>query len=240
MRARGEGPAPAVGTRQPVRHNALVTTERRAEDGSVAGEDGVRRCPWAVAPGVLRDYHDTEWGLPVRGERALFERLCLEGFQAGLSWLTILNKRAAFREVFHDFDVEAVAAMTDADLAAAMADARIVRNRMKLEAARRNARATVELRADGGLEALVAHYRPVVTPVPRTPQEVPTVSSESGALSKALRKRGFGFVGPTTMHALMEAIGMVDTHLVGCFRRGCRELRGAAGAPVTGAPSPMP
>jgi DNA-3-methyladenine glycosylase I len=156
----------------------------------------------------------------VHGETALFERLCLEGFQAGLSWLTILNKRPAFREVFHGFDVDAVAAMTDDDLEALMADARIVRNRAKIEATRRNARAAVALRDDGGLEDFVAGYRPEATPAPRTAAEVPATSAESVALSKALRKRGFGFVGPTTVFALMEATGMVDTHLVGCFRRG--------------------
>lgn len=184
------------------------------------GDDGVRRCPWAAAPGLLRDYHDTEWGLPVHGETALFERLCLEGFQAGLSWRTILAKRPAFREVFHGFDVDAVAAMADDDLEALMADARIVRNRAKIKATRRNARATVELRGDGGLEQLVAGHRPEATPAPRVPDELPTTSPESVALSKALRRRGFGFVGPTTVFALMEATGMVDTHLVRCFRRG--------------------
>ncbi|HET8602720.1 MAG TPA: DNA-3-methyladenine glycosylase I [Marmoricola sp.] len=189
-------------------------------DGAVPCEDGVRRCTWGSVPGVLRDYHDTEWGLPVRGESALFERLCLEGFQAGLSWLTILNKRAAFREVFHGFDVDAVAAMTDAQLEAALGDARIVRNRAKVEATRRNARAAVALRADGGLEALVAGFQPAETPRPRTPAEVPTTSAASVALSRELRRRGFGFVGPTTVHALMEATGMVDTHLLDCFRRG--------------------
>jgi DNA-3-methyladenine glycosylase I len=191
-----------------------------AVDGAVECEDGVRRCTWGSVPGVLRDYHDREWGLPVRGESALFERLCLEGFQAGLSWLTILNKREAFREVFHRFDVDRVAAMTDADLAGALADARIVRNRAKVEATRRNARATVAMRDDGGLEAFVASFQPEQTPRPRTPEEVPSTSPESVALSRALRKHGFGFVGPTTMHALMEATGMVDTHLLGCFRRG--------------------
>lgn len=191
-----------------------------AVDGAVQCEDGVRRCTWGSVPGVLRDYHDREWGLPVRGEAALFERMCLEGFQAGLSWLTILNKREAFREVFHRFDVDRVAAMTDADLADALTDARIVRNRAKVEATRRNARAAAALRDDGGLEAFVASFQPLETPRPRTPEEVPSTSPESVALSRALRKRGFGFVGPTTMHALMEATGMVDTHLLGCFRRG--------------------
>jgi DNA-3-methyladenine glycosylase I len=186
---------------------------------AVAGDDGVLRCPWGTAA-ALRDYHDTEWGLPVAGESALFERLCLEGFQAGLSWLTILNKRARYREVFHAFDVDRVAAMTDADLDRLMTDPGIVRNRAKLEAARKNARATISLRADGGLEAFVEGFAPTETPAPRDTSELPGLSPESVALSKALKRRGFGFVGPTTMYALMEATGIVDTHLVGCFRRG--------------------
>jgi DNA-3-methyladenine glycosylase I len=189
-------------------------------DGTVLGEDGVRRCPWAAAPGTMRDYHDTEWGVPVSGEQGLFERMCLEGFQAGLSWSTILNKRDRFREVFHGFDVGQVAAMTDADVERLMADTGIVRNRAKIEATRKNATAAIELRDDGGLEAFVEQFRPERDPEPTVPAEVPTTSAESIALSKALRKRGFGFVGPTTMHALMEATGLVDTHLVGCHRRG--------------------
>jgi len=186
---------------------------------AVAGDDGLLRCPWGTSA-ALRDYHDTEWGLPVAGEAALFERLSLEGFQAGLSWLTILNKRDRYREVFHGFDVDRVAAMTDAELEGLMTDPGIVRNRAKLEAARKNARATIELRADGGLEAFVESFAPAVTPVPTDTSELPGLSPESVALSKALKKRGFGFVGPTTMYALMEATGIVDTHLTGCFRRG--------------------
>ena len=186
---------------------------------AVTGDDGVARCPWGNA-GVLRDYHDSEWGLPVAGESALFERLCLEGFQAGLSWLTILNKRERYREVFHGFDVDAVAAMTDDDVERLMADPGIVRNRAKIEAARKNARSTVVLRADGGLEAFVEGFAPEQTPAPVDTSELPGSSPESVALSKALKKRGFGFVGPTTMYALMEATGIVDTHLTGCFRRG--------------------
>jgi DNA-3-methyladenine glycosylase I len=178
-------------------------------DGTVLGEDGVARCPWAGPPGTMRDYHDTEWGVPVHGEHALFERLCLEGFQAGLSWSTILNKRDRFREVFHGFDVERL-----------LSDTGIIRNRAKIEATRKNALATIALRADGGLEAFVEQFRPEADPEPRVAAEVPTTSAESVALSKALRKHGFGFVGPTTMHALMEATGLVDTHLVGCHRRG--------------------
>ena len=189
-------------------------------DGAVVGDDGVARCPWAGAPGTMRDYHDTEWGVPVRGEQGLFERMCLEGFQAGLSWSTILNKRDRFREVFHGFDVDQVAAMTDAEVERLLTDTGIVRNRAKIEATRKNAAATIALRDDGGLEAFVESFRPERDPEPRVPAEVPTTSPESVALSKTLRKRGFGFVGPTTIHALMEATGLVDTHLVGCHRRG--------------------
>ena len=168
----------------------------------------------------MRDYHDTEWGVPVRDERGLFERLSLEAFQAGLSWSTILNKRDRFREVFHDFDVDRVSAMTDSDLDALMTDAGIVRNRAKIQVTRKNALATVALRDEGGLETFVASFAPEHDPEPESAADVPATSPESKALSKALLKRGFGFVGPTTMHALMEATGLVDTHLVGCHRRG--------------------
>lgn len=189
-------------------------------DGTVQGEDGIARCPWASRSGTMRDYHDTEWGVPVRDERGLFERLVLEGFQAGLSWSTILNKRERFREVFHGFEVERVAAMTEADVERLLTDTGIVRNRAKIEATRRNAHATIVLRDDGGLGRLVEGFRPETDPQPRTASEVPTTSPESAALSKALRECGFRFVGPTTMHALMEATGLVDTHLLGCHRRG--------------------
>lgn len=188
--------------------------------GPVPGADGRPRCPWGGRPGVLQDYHDTEWGLPVDGEHGLFERMTLEGFQSGLSWLTILNKRPRFRDAFAGFDVDRVAAMGEPEVEALLQDAGIVRHRGKIEATLRNARATVALRADGGLEQLVARHRPAATPRPRTTGELPTTSPESVALSKALKKRGFAFVGPTTAFALMEATGMVDTHLVGCFRRG--------------------
>jgi DNA-3-methyladenine glycosylase I len=185
----------------------------------VVGGDGVARCPWGDVP-ALRDYHDTEWGVPVHGETAVFERLCLEGFQAGLSWLTILNKRERYREVFGGFEVDRVAALTDEDVERLMADPGIVRNRAKIEAARRNARATITLRGDGGLEHFIARFVPESTPTPTDTTDLPGSSAESLALSKALKKRGFAFVGPTTMYALMEATGLVDTHLVDCFRRG--------------------
>lgn len=188
--------------------------------GPVIGDDGIARCPWGSTLGVLRSYHDEEWGRPVAGESALFERLSLEGAQAGLSWLTILNKRENYRRVFHAFDVDKAAAMTDGALEKALADPGIVRNRGKVTSVRRNARAAQELRADGGLEAFVESFAPTATPKPRRTGEMPTTSPESVALSKALKKRGFSFVGPTTMFALMEATGIVDTHLIGCFRRG--------------------
>jgi DNA-3-methyladenine glycosylase I len=187
---------------------------------TVVGEDGVARCPWGSRPGVLRDYHDVEWGVPLNGENAMFERLCLEGAQAGLSWLTILNKRENYRRIFRGFDVDAVAAMTDDDLAAALLDPGIVRNRGKVASVRKNAVATIELRTDGGLEAFIETYAPNKTPAPATTEAMPTTGPEALALSKALKKRGFAFVGPTTMFALMEASGIVDTHLTGCFRRG--------------------
>ncbi len=187
--------------------------------GPVVGEDGIARCPWGSS-GVLRAYHDDEWGRPVVGEAALFERLSLEGAQAGLSWLTILNKREGYRAAFHGFDVDACAALTDAELDALMAEPGIVRNRAKISSVRQNARACLELRADGGLEAFVESFAPTRTPAPARTSQLPTTSAESMALSKALKKRGFGFVGPTTMFALMEATGIVDTHLTGCYRRG--------------------
>jgi DNA-3-methyladenine glycosylase I len=188
--------------------------------GVVMGEDGVARCPWAGGPGVMRDYHDTEWGVGVTGEAAYLERLTLEAFQSGLSWATILHKRPAFREVFHGFDADAVAAFGRDDVERLMGDARIVRNRRKIEAAVVNARATVALREDGGLERFVLGYRPERPPAPVSTEELATTSDESRALSKELKRRGFAFVGPTTMFALMEAIGVFDPHLVGCHRRG--------------------
>ncbi|CAN5695385.1 DNA-3-methyladenine glycosylase I [soil metagenome] len=189
--------------------------------GVITGVDGLARTPWATTHPLLLEYYDTEWGMPVDGEQALFERISLEGFQAGLSWLTILQKRPAFREVFFDFDPDRVAALTDDDLEQLLTDVRLVRNRQKVFATRANARATIALRSDEELEALVWSFKPLQTPVPCCQEEVPTSSEESIALSKELRKRGFSFVGPTTMYALMEAIGMVDTHLVGSHRRGC-------------------
>jgi DNA-3-methyladenine glycosylase I len=190
--------------------------------GPIVGEDGKVRCPWAGGPGVMRDYHDREWGRRVKGESTYLERLTLEAFQSGLSWSTILNKREAFREVFHGFDAERIAEFGPDDEARLMQDARIVRNRAKISAAILNARATLALRDDGGLEKLVLSFAPKPPPSPETTEQMQTSSAESIALSKALKKRGFAFVGPTTMYALMEAIGIFDPHLVGCYRRGKR------------------
>lgn len=186
----------------------------------VLGDDGLARPRWAARDPLLRDYYDTEWGMPVRDERGLFERLSLEAFQSGLSWATILRKREAFREAFAGFDPEAVAGFGESDVARLLADAAIVRNRRKIEATIGNAAATCALREHGGLAELVWSFRPAETPRPLRHAEVPTTSPESVALSRELKRRGFAFVGPTTMFALMEAVGLVDTHLVGSHRRG--------------------
>ncbi len=188
--------------------------------GPVIGDDGLARCPWAAGDPVNREYHDTEWGMRVEGEPAHLERLTLEAFQSGLSWLTILNKRTAFREVFADFDADVIAGFDERDVERLMGQPRIVRNRRKIDAAISNARATVALRGQGGLVGFLWSYRPPQTPRPVDTAEVETTSPESLAMSKALKKVGFAHVGPTTMYALMEAIGMVDDHLVGCHRRG--------------------
>ncbi|WP_307807943.1 DNA-3-methyladenine glycosylase I [Nocardioides xinjiangensis] len=166
-------------------------------------------------------YHDTEWGMRVSGESAHLERLTLEAFQSGLSWRTILDKRDNFRAAFAGFDADVVAAYGPDDVERLMADAGIVRNLRKVQAAITNARATVAIRDRGGLETFIWSFRPEPGPAPRTTADVPTTSPESVALSKALKRAGFAHVGPTTMHALMEAIGLVDDHLEGCHRRGC-------------------
>ena len=190
----------------------------------VVDDDGLARPVWAAADPLLREYYDTEWGMPVRDERGVFERLSLEAFQSGLSWATILRKRPAFRDAFSGFDPDAVAGFRDEDVDRLLDDARIVRNRAKILATITNAHATLRLREasdiDGGLAGLVWSYRPDETPRPYRLADVPTQSPQSAALSRELKRRGFRFVGPTTMHALMEAIGIIDTHLVGSHRRG--------------------
>jgi DNA-3-methyladenine glycosylase I len=188
--------------------------------GVTVGDDGLARPAWASADPLMREYYDTEWGMPVRDEAGLYERITLEGFQSGLSWATILRKRPAFRSAFDGFDPDVVAAYGDTDVDKLLGDAGIVRNGAKIRAAIGNARATVALREEGGLVDFVWSFAPGQTPAPRAFDEIPTTSTESVALSKALKKRGFSFVGPTTMHALMEAIGIIDTHLVDSHRRG--------------------
>ncbi|MFM6851983.1 MAG: DNA-3-methyladenine glycosylase I [Terrabacter sp.] len=187
---------------------------------TVVGADGLARPTWASVDPLLMEYYDTEWGMPVRDERGLYERICLEGFQSGLSWATILRKRPNFRAAFADFDPDVVAAYTDRDVERLLGDAGIIRHRSKIPATITNARATIALRDEGGLVDFVWAFRPADTPRPNDHSEVPTVSDESKALSKALRKKGFAFVGPTTMYALMEAVGIVDTHLLTSHRRG--------------------
>jgi DNA-3-methyladenine glycosylase I len=193
-----------------------------SDQGVVVGDDGLARPVWASVDPLLRAYYDTEWGMPVRDERGMFERLSLEAFQSGLSWATILRKRPAFRTAFDGFDPEVVAGYGEVEVERLMADAGIVRNRAKVLATVTNARATVRLRddPDGDLAAFVWSFRPDETPRPRTLAEVPTTSPESLSLSRALKRKGFVFVGPTTMYALMEAVGIVDTHLLASHRRG--------------------
>jgi DNA-3-methyladenine glycosylase I len=181
----------------------------------VIGADGLARCAWGASTADYSVYHDTEWGRPLRGDDALYERLTLEAFQSGLSWLTILRKRPAFRLAFDEFRIEKVAGYGEADIARLLADAGIVRNRAKIEAAIANARAALEL--PDGLSALLWSYAPPPRAArPTSFAEVPALTPESTALAKALKKRGFRFVGPTTAYALMQATGMVDDHLAGC------------------------
>lgn len=188
--------------------------------GTIIGADGLHRPPWAAKDPLLMDYYDTEWGMPVHSEDGVFERLSLEVFQAGLSWATILRKREAFREVFHAFNPDVVAAFTEDDVAALLNDTRIVRNERKIRSTITNAAATVRLREAGGLAKLVWSFQPANTPAPKTVADIPTQSLESAALAKELKRHGFTFVGPVSMFALMEAIGIIDTHLVTSHRRG--------------------
>ncbi|RHW28203.1 DNA-3-methyladenine glycosylase I [Nocardioides immobilis] len=181
---------------------------------AVIGEDGVPRCGWAGGPGPMRDYHDDEWGRPVTGESAYFERMTLEAFQSGLSWATILAKRDAFREVFAGFEADVVAAYDDADVERLMNEPRIVRNRSKILATIQNARATLAQREHDGLEELILGFAPSAPSAADA-----TISPESVALAKELKRRGFAFVGPTTAFALMQALGLFDPHVPGCFRQ---------------------
>ena len=186
--------------------------------GAVAGPDGKLRCPWGLSAPDYLGYHDEEWGRPVRDDAGIFERLCLEAFMSGLSWLTILRKRENFRAAFDGFDMKAVAAYGEDDVARLLADAGIVRNRAKIRAAITNAGAALAVEA--GLAALVWSYAPQQpAPAPATLDDLPSASAEAKALSRELKRRGFAFTGPVTMYSTMQACGVVDDHLAGCFRR---------------------
>lgn len=187
----------------------------------VVGSDGVARCGWVGDDPEYARYHDEEWGRPLHGDRALFEKISLEAFQAGLSWITILRRRPGFRAAFEGFDPAEIATWDEARVEVLMADERIIRNRAKIVATIGNARAALDLAAEhpGGLDALIwshAPARPAARPTSLT--ELPAITAESTALSAELRRRGFRFVGPTTMYALMQSAGLVDDHLVGCHR----------------------
>ncbi|UZX26504.1 DNA-3-methyladenine glycosylase I [Streptomyces tanashiensis] len=187
----------------------------------MAGPDGRLRCPWGLSTEDYVAYHDEEWGRPVHGDDALFERLCLEAFQSGLSWITILRRREGFRRAFAGFEIASVAAFGDADRERLLADEGIIRNRAKVDATLANAKLLAEW-SPGELDALIWSHAPdaATRPTPRTLADVPAVTDESTALSKALKKRGLRFIGPTTAYALMQACGLVDDHLAGCVARG--------------------
>jgi DNA-3-methyladenine glycosylase I len=190
-----------------------------------AGPDGRPRCRWATSAPEYVAYHDTEWGRPVTDDRGLYERLCLEAFESGLSWLTILRKREAFRSAFAGFEIERVAGFGDRDVERLLGDAGIVRNRAKIDAAIANARAAAELREGGdSLRELIWSFAPRGRRrAPRSYADVPAQTEESGALARELKSRGFRFVGPTTAYALMQACGLVNDHLAGCAVRGSVE-----------------
>ena len=183
---------------------------------ALPGPDGRLRCPWALASEDYRAYHDTEWGRSVNGEAALFERLSLEGFQSGLSWITILRKREAFRRAFAGFDPHAVARFGDAEVAALMGNAGIVRNEAKIRATIGNAQALLALPDGESLQTLLEKHRPAQKAAPQESSDVPADTEESRSLSRDLRMRGFRFVGPVTAYAMLQATGYVNDHLAGC------------------------
>ena len=200
--------------------------------GLFAADDGVLRCAWCAATPVYRDYHDTEWGWPVTDDRRLFEKLCLEGFQAGLSWLTILNKRPAFRRAFADFDADRIRVFDPEDVARLVGDAGIVRHRGKIESVINNARRLAELNGEfGSLAAYIWRFEPpsASRPARLTGEAVRTLthSPESVAMSRDLKRRGWSFVGPTTMYAFMQAMGLVNDHVEGCHVRAAALRRRA-------------
>ncbi len=185
--------------------------------GATAGPDGLLRCPWCLGSPEYLAYHDTEWGRPIRDDQGMFERICLEAFQSGLSWLTILRKRQNFRAAFRDFDIETVACFGPADVARLLADAGIVRNRAKIEAAIVNARAAGRL--PEGLAAVVWRFAGGQASPPGTMADIPASTPQSRALSRELKQHGFVFTGPVTAYATLQACGAVNDHLLGCVRR---------------------
>jgi len=203
-----------------------------ARPGLFKGDDGALRCLWCQATPAYQHYHDHEWGFPVTDDRRLFEKLCLEGFQAGLSWLTILNKREAFRAAFVNFEAERIARFDEHDVTRLLTDAGIVRHRGKIESTINNAKRVIELRAEfGSLSAYVWRFQPAPASRPKRLSlealRAMTTSPESVAMSKDLKKRGWSFVGPTTVYAFMQAMGLVNDHLDGCHVRANAELRSA-------------
>jgi DNA-3-methyladenine glycosylase I len=205
----------------------------------LVGEDGVARCWWGASDPAYVPYHDREWGFPVADDRRLFEKICLEGFQAGLSWLTILRKREAFRRAFAGFDIEQVARFDQRRVAKLLADPGIIRHRGKIESAIHNARRALELVAEAGsLAAFVWRFEPAPSSRPRRLTRAALVrlteTAESRALSKELRRRGFRFVGPTTLYAFMQSVGIVNDHLEACAARPRAEAARARFAPPVG------
>lgn len=192
--------------------------------GLVVDEDGVARCRWAAGPEIYRRYHDQEWGVSVTADHRLFEKICLEGFQAGLSWLTILRKRDAFRRAFAHFDPEAVSAFSDADVTRLLADGDIVRHQGKIRSVINNAHRALELIGEQG--SLASYFWQYATPDGDPPSMIPTHTPAAQALAADLRRRGWTFVGPTTVYAFMQAMGLVNDHVSGCWaREKCETLR---------------
>lgn len=204
--------------------------------GVVRGDDGVRRCWWGAAPPEYASYHDDEWGRPVTDDVRIYEKLSLEGFQSGLSWLTILRKRDGFRRAFHDFDPARIARYAERDVARLMADPGIVRNRLKVEATVDNAKAYLALRKTRTLASFLWEQAGGTPRINRAEKvgDVPAATDVSLRISKALKKQGFRFVGPTTVYSFMQATGMVNDHLIGCPRHAaCAKLQRAFVPPTT-------
>lgn len=210
------------------------TTQSEERTTLVYDDDGLGRPPWAMSSPMLKEYYDTEWGLPIFDEAALYERLSLESFQSGLSWAVVLKKREAFRAAFCNFDPDKVAQFDEADVERLLGDASIIRNETKIRAAINNAKATIALREEGGLAEFIWAYQPPENLYPTVMEDIPKKSYESKLMSRELKKKGFRFVGPVTCFALMEAIGMVDTHLLGSHRRGTSGVWHESGVPHYG------